>query len=159
MPCAQISLLDLRDGGRAGKIDGLGDGIVCVSLEGGLHLDMTYVVDVVSTSKYLAYITWHLVVVSNCALMRYAGHQGSTIKTACICGSLKEWIDLDELGTTHYASHIGDGKEWLDTRTGASDDRNSACRSNGSDSGVAHLDALLIPGAIPPIGKYSSLLG
>ena len=120
-----------------GEVDGLGDGVVGIALEGRLHLDVDLGCDIVGGDEDAADVLGYLGDVLDGAVLGDPLHQRLGIETALPGDSLEHRVDLDEDVLVQHLADVGDGEERLDPGGGAGDDGDGAGGGNGGDGGVA----------------------
>ncbi len=110
---------DVVAGGVVAEVDGLGDGVVGVLLEGRLHADVVFRGDVVGGDEDPADVLGDLVDILDRAVLGDLLHQLRGVEAALPGDLLEERIDLDEDVVVEHLADVADGEERLDAAGGS----------------------------------------
>ena len=151
--------------GLVGEVYRLGDGVVHMILEGGLHLDMVGGTDVVRADEHFADVLGDLLNVGERAGPGDLLHQLVRVEAALLEHTFQDRIDLHHLGLVHHVADIDVGEDRLNARGAPGDDRQGAGRGDGGHGAIAQgfvfpgVDALLEEGeAAALLSKPHALL-
>ena len=131
-----VDLFHVLVGGGVGEVDGLGDGVVGVALEGRLHPDVVLGGDVVGGDENLPDFFGDFGQVVHGAVLGDLLHQLIGVKALFLGDVLEHRVNFDQLVVVHHLADEGDRKERLDAGRSAGDDGNGAGRGDGGDGGV-----------------------
>ncbi len=144
-----------------GEVDGLGDGVVGVALEGRLQLDVPLGGDVVGGGEHAAPALGHVVDVARRALVGDALHERLGVEALAPRDLFEVGVDLEHLVVVeHLAAHVAQGEQRLDAAGAAGDDGDGAGRGDRGDGRVAQArTAFDVEDGALEVGKHAALVG
>ena len=152
-----VDLAHVLLGGVVGQVDGLGDGVVGVLLEGGLHADVPLRGHVVGGHEDLLDIFGNALDVAQASLGGHGPHEFVGVETACLGFGLEPGVDFGELVVVHDIAHEAQREQGFDAAGAVGDDAQGAGGRDGGQGGVAHgRDTPGVVGAFVEVSERSA---